>query len=63
MENYDAPSRDGHVDPSGDPISRLRPQLPELSLQMPDMRLAKLFEADILNHFQQADQPSPKLGW
>ena len=29
---------------------------------MPDMRLTKLFEADILNHFQQADQPSPKLG-
>ena len=29
---------------------------------MPEMRLTKLFEADILNNFQQADQPSPKLG-
>ena len=30
---------------------------------MPDMRLSKLLKADILNHLQQANQPSPKPGW
>ena len=61
MKNHDTPSRRRHIDSPGDPFFGPDPQLPELALEMPDMRFAERLQTHILHYLKQPDQPRAQL--
>ena len=61
MQNHDPPFRRRHVDPSGDSSLGSNPQLPELAVEMLDVRRAKCPQTDVLYRLKQTDQPRAQL--
>ncbi len=56
MQDNDTSSADGNIDTACNTLRCLGAKLPQLAIQMLDMRFAQLIETNILDGFHETDQ-------
>lgn len=62
MQDNDPTSCDGHINSSCNPLGRLGPQFPQLSLKVLHMGFSKVLQPDMFNRFHEADKPRLQAG-